>query len=91
MDGVHPLLCGVLNGGSVCCCPAPTCGMLPVCAPPCLVHGVSTAVVSCCCLVAMSCGVGGVCLSVVLCGGVSLVRLPLAVVEGVAVVDGGVA
>ncbi len=92
MDGVHPLLCSLLNGGGVCClsCPGPWCGV--ACAPPCPVHGSEYCGRVMHCLVAMSCGVVrvSVCLRC-LCGGVSFVCHPPGRGGGGGIVDGGVA
>lgn len=82
---------GVWNGGGVCCyCPAQCSGV-----DSCPTHPIavlaSTAVMSC----TVTCRVCGVwVVSVCLwcsCGGVSSVHSPLVVVEGGAIVDGGVA
>ena len=83
------ILLGVWNGGGCCCCSTPVqwCGSRPTHPTAVLI---STAVMSCT-VPCQVCGVRvvGVCLWCS-CGGVSSVRSPLTVVEGGAIVDGGV-
>lgn len=84
------ILLGVWNGGGVCCCcPAQCSGVARV---PLIPLQCWRVLLSCRALfLARYCGVGvGVCLWCS-CGGVSSVRSPLVVVEGGAIVDGGVA
>ena len=85
------ILLGVWNGGGVCCCrPAQCCGAARALLIPLQCWRV---LLSCRALFlarCVVCGVVSVCLRCS-CGGVSSVRSPLVVVEGGAVVDGGVA
>lgn len=83
------ILLGVWNGGGVCCCPAQCSGAARALLIP---LQYSSVLLSCrALLLARRCGawVVSVCLWCS-CGGVSSVRSPLVVVEGGAIVDGGV-
>lgn len=90
MDGVHPLLCGVWNGGGAYrCCPVQCSGAARALLIPLQCWRV---LLSCRALFLVRCVVCGrrVCVCAVRVVGYPLCTPPLVVVEGGAVVDGGV-